>query len=337
MSHERPTLADVARRAGVSPTDAGMVLGGRADTRLPAEAHVRVIAAATELAYRPLAKVHAEDSRTIAFVSDVIATTRFATGLISGALDAAQEDGHVLLVLETGGEVGRVAEAVDAAAARGVDGIIFGAMRAREVYVPPIPQDIPVVMLNSTSVTHPVSVLPDEVSGGRAAIAMLQERGHRDGIAIIGHDRGMEQTAFRSVSVARRLAGIRFEMESHGMGFVAEMFCWDWEPEDGYEATRTLLARRKDVSALVCMNDRLAFGAYQAVAEAGLRVPEDLSIVSFDNDEISGYLRPRLSTVGLPHEQMGLEAVELLLHPDGQNEHLIPMPLLRRESIAQRR
>lgn len=81
-------------------------------------------------------------------------------------------------------------------------------------------------------------------------------------------------------------------------------------------------------------HDRLAFGAYQAIAEAGLRVPDDVSIVSFDNDEIAAYLRPGLTTVALPHEAMGRRAVELLLTNGAEEEHLIPMPVVERASIA---
>ena len=82
------------------------------------------------------------------------------------------------------------------------------------------------------------------------------------------------------------------------------------------------------------MNDRLAFGAYQALAESGRRVPDDVSIVSFDDDEVARYLRPGLSTIALPHEAMGRRAVELLLDTErAPAEHLVPMPVVERASI----
>lgn len=82
------------------------------------------------------------------------------------------------------------------------------------------------------------------------------------------------------------------------------------------------------------MNDRLAFGAYQALAQARLRVPDDVSIVSFDNDEIAAYLRPGLTTVALPQEAMGRRAVELLLGGGAAQAHYVPMPVVERASIA---
>lgn len=98
--------------------------------------------------------------------------------------------------------------------------------------------------------------------------------------------------------------------------------------------TRALLGRRSDIRALLCMNDRLAFGAYQALADHGLSVPRDVSVISFDNDELASYLRPGLTTVGLPHEAMGRASVEMLLAPGGPSgRRLIPMPVIERRSV----
>jgi LacI family transcriptional regulator len=82
------------------------------------------------------------------------------------------------------------------------------------------------------------------------------------------------------------------------------------------------------------MNDRLAFGVYQGLAEAGLNVPGDVSVISFDDDPIAAWLRPALSTVALPHEPMGRHAVELLLDGTTTGRRLVPMSLRRRNSVA---
>jgi LacI family transcriptional regulator len=313
-----------------------MILNGRPDTRLSQDAHDRVNAAAQQLGYRPniaARGLRTDKTSTIGFISDVVATTRFASGLIKGALEAAEEAGHVVLVLETGGEPAREAEGIAAVLDRQVDGIIFATMRARELFVPDLPSGTPVVMLNATNANHPASVLPDEEAGGRTAVRLLADAGFRDGIALIGQNDEVERDVFRSATVARRVAGIRSEMADHGIEFVAEESIWLWEPEDGYRTTKALLARRDDIRALLCMNDRIAFGAYQALGEAGLSVPNDISIVSFDNDELAAYLRPGLTTVGLPHEQMGRKAVEVLLSSEPAGETLVPMPVVRRASV----
>lgn len=337
MSSKRATLADVARLAGLSPTAASMILNGRPDTRLSQDAHDRVNAAAEALGYRPNVAARAlrtDKTLTIGFISDVVATTRFASGLIKGALEAAEAAGHVVLVLETGGDPAREAEAIAAVLDRQVDGIIFATMRARELFVPDIPAGTAVVMLNASNPRHATSVLPDELEGGARAVELLVEQGHRQGIVLLGQNDEVEKDAFRSATVARRVAGIRAAMKRNGLEFEAEESIWLWEPEEGYKAMNALLERGVPVRAVVCMNDRIAFGAYQALADAGLSVPRDVSVVSFDNDELAAYLRPGLTTVALPHETMGKRAVELLLAGATENEILIPMPVITRASIG---
>ena len=337
MASKRVTLADVARRAGLSTTAASMILNGRPDTRLSQDAHDRVHAAAAELGYRPNVAargLRTDKTSTIGVVSDLVATTRFASGLLKGALEAAERAEHVVLVTETGGDPSREGEAIAALLDRQVDGIIFATMRARELFIPDLPESTPAVMLNATNPRYSTSVLPDEHGGGRAAVRLLLDAGHRDGIALLGQSDEAEKGMFRSETVARRVAGIRETMREHGAEFIAEESVWLWEPAEGYEAAARMLAERPQIRAIICMNDRLAFGAYQAAAELGRRVPEDLSIIGFDNDEVAAYLRPGLTTIALPHDEMGARAVELLLESGPEGQHLVPMPVVERDSIA---
>ncbi|MCC3270118.1 LacI family DNA-binding transcriptional regulator [Arthrobacter gengyunqii] len=336
---KRVTLADVARRAGLSSSAASMILNGRPDTRLSKDAHDRVNRAAAELGYRPnvaARSLRMDKTQTIGFVSDTVATTRFASGLIKGALAAAERAGHVILLAETGGDHARETEAIAALLDRQVDGIVFAATRARELFIPALQENVPVVLLNAINEHFPVSVLPDEERGGRAAVSLLADAGHKEGIFLIGHDGVKERNVFRSTTVARRLDGIRAEMKDRGLSFEREESIWDWEPQNGYACVHELLNEVPQPRALICLNDPLAFGAYQALTEKGLRVPEDVSIVSFDNDEIASYLRPGLTTIGLPHEEMGRLAVELLLDGAKGGEHLVDMPVIVRASIKKR-
>ena len=106
MTKKRVTLSDVAKLAGLSTSAVSMILTGRPDTRLSPEAHRRVHEAAAQLGYRPNIAARAlrtDKTHTIAFISDYVATTRYASGLIRGALESAQAAGHVVLLLETGG------------------------------------------------------------------------------------------------------------------------------------------------------------------------------------------------------------------------------------------
>ena len=337
MATKRATLADVARLAGTSPTTASQILNGKPDTRFSADAHRRVHDAVAQLGYRPNMGARAlrtDRSLTIGFISDVVATTRFASGLIRGALEEAERAGHVMLVLETGGDPARQEEAVGAVLDRQVDGIVFATMRARELVMPSIPESTRVVMLNATSPQFGLSVLPDEETGGRSAVDLLAAAGHTEGIALIGQNDAVEDDLFRSATVARRVHGLRAELAELGLGLVTEESCVEWEPENGYRLTSELLDRGVDVSSLLCMNDRLAFGAYQACQERGVTVGRDISVVSFDNDELAAYLRPGLTTIGLPHEAMGRQAVQLLLSDAAPGERLVHMPVVERSSIV---
>ncbi|TFD88643.1 LacI family DNA-binding transcriptional regulator [Cryobacterium lactosi] len=336
MAEKRVTLADVARRAGLSSSAASMILNGRPGTRLSEDAHRRVHDAALQLGYRPnvaARSLRTDRTATIGFISDVVATTRFASGLIRGALAAAEEAGHVVFVLETGGDPDREAQAVRAMLDRQVDGLIFASMQAREVTVPEVPRGIPVIMLNATNALHANSVLPDEEAGGADAVRLLLEQGLGDAIVLLGRNTEIEHDTVKSSTIARRMLGIRSEMRAHGFSFLEEIPSPSWEPGDGYAATTALLERRDDVRALLCMNDRLAFGAYQAIAETSLNIPENISIASFDDDEIAGYLRPGLTTVALPHEAMGRAAVQVLLTSRPAGPLLVPMPVRARGSI----
>jgi LacI family transcriptional regulator len=188
-------------------------------------------------------------------------------------------------------------------------------------------------MLNATSARIHTSILPDEYAGGRQAVDLIVGAGFREGIALIGHNAMAERGLFRSATVERRIAGIRDAMTEHGLAFVTEESCWEWEPQFGYELVARVLRQGPAIKALICLNDRLAFGAYQAAAERGLSVPDDISVVSFDNDETAAYLRPGLTTIALPHEQMGREAVRLLLSDKAPGQVLVPMPAIIRASI----
>ena len=208
LGKKRVTLSDVAKLAGMSTSAASMILTGRQDTRLSAEAHAKVHDAARELGYRPNLAARAlrtDKTRTIAIISDHVATTRFASGLIRGALAAAEKAKHVVLLLETGGDPAREAQAIEAVLDRQVDGIIFAAMRSREVFVPDVNIPVPVVMLNAASSKFPTAVIQDEYAGGRTAVRLMTQSGVTDGIVLLGHNASEEHGLFRSETVARRI------------------------------------------------------------------------------------------------------------------------------------
>jgi LacI family transcriptional regulator len=343
MSTRRITLADVARRAGVSQTAASFVLSGRREEmRISTEVESRVLRAARELGYRPnivSRSLRTGTTHTIGFVSDTVATTPYAGHLIWGALDAARERGHLLFIAETEGDPELEQQLVEAMHDRRVDGIVLASMYTRRVTPPKALLDGPAVLLNAlpTGRASIPSVVPDEAEAGRTAANVLLEAGHGDDIHLIGAGPRPSQGPKDSVAAVERLHGIMAALDDAGAKVAGAIACREWQPDKGFDATRELLERHARPSALICFNDRLALGAYQALAEAGLAVPDDVSVVSFDDDVIASWIKPQLTTVALPHYELGRAAIELLL--EERREPLvrrIPMPLRERESVRAR-
>lgn len=332
MQQSRPrrvTLREVAARAGVSPTTASFVLARRDDMRISADARLRVRKAAADLGYRPnltARSLRTKVTRTIALVSDTIATQQYAGAMVYGSLTAALEEEHLLFVTETQGNPEVEERLVEDLLGRQVDGFVYAAMFTRPVTLPRALHGHPVVLLNCLSTgDEPLpTVLPDERAAGRSAIQVLLDRGHRDGIVVLGE-------VPPGVYAAReRLAG----MEETGARIDAVLEC-SWWPEPAYEAVRHTLRRGMLPRALVRLNDRIAFGAYQALQEAGVGVPDQVSVVSFDDSDLAGWLRPALTSVALPHLEMGRRAVQALLGSDRPaSVELVPMPVRERGSVA---
>lgn len=338
MPPRRVTLADVAREAGVSRTAASFVMTGRSDMRIAAETQERVLQAAEKLGYRPnltARGLRTSVTRTIGLISDTIATTQFAGEVIHGGLDAALAKDHLLFIAESEGNPEVEAKLVDGMLDRQVDGMIYATMYTREVEPPRSLRGRPLVLLNclADGVEAP-SVIPDEVGAGRTAAQALLEAGHDEGIYVIGGHHVTHATPAGAFAGRERMTGIHQALREADVPLAGVLEC-AWEPEHGYEHVRELLAAGRRPKALICCNDRLSLGAYQALQEAGLEVPRDVSLVSFDDSDLASWLRPQLSSVALPHYELGRKAVELLI--TGQLEpvvHHIPMPLRLRASVA---
>ena len=335
---KRVTLADVAERAGLSPTAVSLVLNNRPGSRLSAEAADRIRTAATELGYRPnpaARSLRLGTTRTVGFLSDDVAVTRYASAMIRGALDVAEASDHTVLIAEAGSDTKRVRRALDAMLDRQPDGLIFALMGAKQITLPTKQLGrLPVVVLNGYVPGPHTCVLPAEFDAGRAVAHHLAELGHRR-IALIGDHPDLRTDLRLSATIGHRFAGVEAGLADHGLALTHRVLRRYWEPRDGFEATRELLASGLDVTAVIAANDRVAFGVYQAAQEAGLRIPQDLSIASFDDEVIASYLRPPLTSARLPYEEMGRRAMQLVLAPERpQGEILVPMPLQVRGSAA---
>jgi LacI family transcriptional regulator len=236
--------------------------------------------------------------------------------MIRGALDEAYEHSYGLLIVETDEDTAIGRAMIEGMLDRGVDGVIYAAVSTQPVALPRALRAWPVVLLNCLAEDPcPPMVVPDEFNAGRDAVRLLIEAGHDDGIYVVG---GCHRTGRIPEGVYagwERMRGIQRMMREAGLRLAGVCECAWHSPRHGYRTVRALLAAGHRPRALICCNDRLAMGAYQALGEAGQTVGEDVSVVSFDNSGLAGWLLPRLTSIALPHYELGRSAVRALLGP----------------------
>lgn len=332
MIDKRPTLADVAELSGMSKTAVSLILNDRPGSRLSQEAVDRVRAAAAQLGYKPnpaAQSLRLGRTRLVGFISDEVTLTRYASGMIKGVLDAAREHDHTVLMAETAGDLDAVGAAMESMLDRRVDGLIVGLMGAKMVDLPAPPRGLPLVIVNGRSPSGLPSILPDEYAAGRAVAEELLGAGHRR-IGVIGELPATDLR--RSVTIGERFWGITDVFASAGVEPVTVQL-EGWSPAIGHDAALAMLGTHPDLTALLAGNDNVAFGIYQALGELGRRIPDDLSVISFDDEELAGYLRPGLTTSRLPYETMARIGVEMVLGHRELGHETVPMTLVRRESV----
>jgi LacI family transcriptional regulator len=330
---KRATLADVAQLAGLSTTTVSMVLNNRPNSRLSQDAAERVQAAAAKLNYRPnpaARGLRMGKTRTVGFISDEVTITRYASAMIRGLLEEAEERDHTVLISESGRRADRIGRALDLMLDRQADGIVVGLMGAKQIELPTASIEVPLVVVNGTSALDRPCVLPDEFRAGYEAARHLLERGHTR-IAFIGRSEALLDPLL-SVTIGQRYAGLDAAMAEAGIEFAWQVDGRFWEPDFGYRGAAEIFDETT-VTAVVAANDRVAFGVYQAAQERGLRIPDDISVISFDDEYLASYLHPALTTMQIPYLEMGRTGMQLVLDGDPPPQTLVHMPLQNRGSV----
>ena len=335
----RVTLADVARRAGVSTTTASFVLSGRTDMRISIGTADRVRQAARVMDYRPRMGGRvtiAAQMPAIGFVSDTIASEPFAGELIRGGMSEAANQGHTVVVAETGGAKGLEISVIQDLVDRGVEQFIYAAVATRDVRIPDMLLDRPTVLANCIDRRwRKPSVVPDDRAAGALAAGTLLDAGHSSAIWLVG------EVAPGTHAGTDRYAGIVGRLRRSDLELARHVSC-SWWPPDARQAMRAALAESgSPPTAVIAMNDRVSMGVFQALEAAGLRIPGEVSVVSFDNSDLAWWLAPGLTSIGLPYFEIGRRAVELVLDgatsQDGGSARRIeklPMPIFARASVA---
>lgn len=333
----KSTMTDVATLAGVSQTTVSLVLNGIAEARVSDETIARVKKAAKSLSYahaiRRTGTGARQDSGVVGFIVDEMSTDPWMAMALDGVREKIAESGQDVVTFVTSGDADAEATAIRTLAKLNLTGVIYGTIQTRAVTPLAAVLEQHAVLLNCYLPDRSIpSVTPGEVVGGRRATQHLIQLGHGR-IAIIQGEDWMDASR-------DRLKGYRQALAAADISFNESLVRpGNWEPSAGYAQTIELMRLSKPPSAIFCCNDLMALGCLEALRELGKRIPEDVSVVGYDNREIAQFIHPSLTTILLPHFEMGVQAAELLLErvdqpgtPAAQLKS--ECPLIERESAG---
>jgi LacI family transcriptional regulator len=331
----RATLRDVARIAGVHPGTVSRALNPETEALVRDETVRRVRQVATDLGYRPnpLARgLKTNRSYTIGVIVPDIQNPLFPP-IIRGLDDRLGEAGYTPLIANTDNDPARERVDFEAMRARQVDGIVTATARVDHELLDEIATSgTPLVLVNRRVQDGSLpSATADDHAGARLAVEHLVELGHTRIAHLAGpQDLSTGRQRFEGFAEGMRNAGLDPSPVRVGKAFT--------EPE-GARLCQELLDEGEEFTAIVAGNDLMALGCYDVFAERGIDCPRDLSVVGFNDMPFAARFSPPLTTIGIPHYEIGVAAAELLLEriqgrEDGPAEVVLPAHLIVRGSTA---
>ncbi len=327
-------MKDVARLAGVSTATVSHVIN---NNRFVSE-HVRdrVEQAIRELNYAPSALARSlkiKQTRTIGMLLTA-SSTPFYSEVVRGVENSCYERGYSLILCNTEGAEERMNRSLETLMQKRVDGLL---MMCTETHLPSADilnryPSVPMVMMDWAPFEGRGDIIQDNaLLGGELATQYLIDRGYTRIACIAGP---LDKTPARL-----RLDGFHQAMAASGLavppGYVVD---GDFEFQGGFHAMNQLLALDPPPQAVFTSNDAMAVGVYHALYQAGLRVPQDMAVMGYDNIELARYLTPPLSTIHQPKDELGELAIGTLIHrmsdPDASQQTLVLTPeLVERGSV----
>ncbi|AWE42492.1 MULTISPECIES: LacI family DNA-binding transcriptional regulator [unclassified Actinobaculum] len=337
----RVRLKDVAEKSGVSIGTVSRVLNNT-DSRIAKDTVARVQQAARDLGYTPNAtaqSLRTSRSNMLAALTDTILTTPFAHQLLHGAQDVAWDSGYLLITLGTEDKPDQRIRAYETLVAHQIDGLLVGAMYHRPIDLGDIKPIVPMVCFNGV-LADPAytSFAPDDRQGAVDATELLVRAGHRNILHITekatdGLARDLRVDGFRTVTKANGIQATVVETRERSDRSRSQA---------AEEAAYKALVGPNRPTAIFAFSDLMALGVLRAARSLGLSVPEDLSVIGYDDQEhVANESFPPLTTVRLPHAKIGaLAARELLVQLSampGQTHSgtiYVPCPLIVRDSVS---
>ncbi len=328
-----PTIRDVAERAGVSPITVSRVINNSG--YVSQETRSRVEAAIAELQYVPnsLARsLRFKRTHTLALVLTDI-TNPFWTTVARGVEDAASQCGFNVILCNTDENEAKQSEYLHVLLQKQVDGFLLVPARSTPEPIALIQsQKVPTVVLDRQVPGAQVDIVRGDSEGGAYQLVRL--------LLSLGHRRIAMLSGPMNISTAAdRVAGYRRALQEAGLEAPAELICYgEYTQESGYQMARKALSLMPRPTALFAANNFIAIGALRALREAGVRVPEDMALVSFDDIPPAFVIEPFLTVAAQPAYEMGRRATELLLArlsgqaPSEPQEIILPTEIIVRRS-----
>lgn len=329
-----PTLEDVARRAGVSTATVSRCLN--APERVRPETRDRVEAAIAEFGYTPhfggrMLALNRTD--TIGAIVPTMENAIFALGL-QALQDELAAHGVTLLMATSHYDMGREAEQIRVMLSRGIDGLVLiGEARPEESYAFLQKRGIPFVLVwsHSGDCPHPCVGFDN-----RAAARQMTEHVLGFGHTRIAMIAGVTEHNDRAIE---RVRGVREALAARGLQLEAPCYVESpYELDASADVVKRLLALSPPPTAIICGNDVLAVGAILGARNAGLAVPDDVSVVGFDDIELAVVVEPALTTIRVPHRRMGRAAAQKLLgmieSSDAGNSIQFETQIVERDSLT---
>jgi DNA-binding LacI/PurR family transcriptional regulator len=303
------TIKDVAKQAGVSHSTVSRALHG--SPLISDETVERVCQIANEMGYSPSAAARSLRTNRSHALGVIVSTIDdpFFSEILQGIEEIAQEYGYSMLMAALQRDPKREQAIVQDMRERHVDGLIicsasFSAAQRRKL----LEYGIPIVMVNNQAAEeYRYSIYHDDVDGSRQVTRHLIELGHKR-IAYLGNSLSGRTTE-------DRLTGFRQETDAAGLIIPAEYIheVSGGRPADGLIALEHFISLPQRPTAIFCFNDMLAIGVLNRLQTAGIWVPDDISVVGFDNIVFSAYTNPPLTTLDQPKHYIGAEAARLIL------------------------
>ncbi len=305
-----PTLKDVAELAGVDVSTASRVVNG-AGFRVREDTRQRVLAAARDLGYQPNALARSlrvgRSNMFALLVPDI--TNPFFAELSKGAEDATSSYGYSLILCNTEDRADTEEEYIRALRERQIDGFLLATSHAGDVAAKRlIDANYPVVLVNRRMRgVRTGYVVADDAPGARQAVSHLISLGHRRIAHITGYPHADTAVRRRDAYVAT--------MTAHGLGDIARELTvqGDYTLKAGQQAMEQLLDLTEPSTAVFAANDIMALGAMTTARERGVRVPQDMAIVGFNDIVLARLSCPTLTTVRTPIYEMGALAAQMLV------------------------